>query len=260
MRPIGDFHRNRRVHWGGAIARSRCQVRRRGTRLIEHLDQHLKEWARTVVPDVEIRLTPPNDSEPAPAVYFYLLDLLPDASCATGGRFPVLQLGLRYLVTVLGDSPQEAHQILGRLVFAAMGHPEFNVELDPPAAGFWSALGIVPRPAFMLRAPLRLERREPSVRRVRKPAEVRHSELTSLMGLVVGPGELPVCDARVELGSPRLSTRTDSGGAFRFAAVPAEPRRKELRIRAKGCEQTVTVEHGAGDSKPLVIHLDTLEI
>jgi hypothetical protein len=228
--------------------------------LIEDLDQQLKEWAGTVVPDVEIRFTPPDDSEAVPAVYIYLLDLLPDASCATAERTPLLQLGLRYLVTAQADSPRETHRILGSLVFAAMEHAEFRVELDPPAAGFWRALGIVPRPAFMLRAPLRLQRKEPAVARVRKPAEVHHRALTSLVGLLLGPGDLPVCGARVELGSPRLATHTDSRGFFSFAAVPAEPRQKRLQIRAKGCEQTVTVEHAAGDPKPLVIHFETMEI
>jgi hypothetical protein len=227
--------------------------------LIQDIDEHVKAWAGAVVPDVEIRFTPPEDSEAVPAVYLYLLDLLPDASCATPGRTPVLQLGLRYLVTAQADSPRESHRILGSLVFAAMEHPEFKVELDPPEAGFWSALGIVPRPAFMLRAPVRLQRPEPKVGRVRKPAEVRHSGLTALVGLLLGPGDLPVCDARVELGSPRQATHTDSQGLFRFAAVPVEPRRKRLQIRAKGCEQTVTVEHTAGDPKPLVIHFETME-
>lgn len=237
-----------------------CPQQGRGeSALIEDVDEHVKEWAGTIVPDVEIRFTPPDDSEAVPAVYLYLLDLLPDASCATAGRTPVLQLGLRYLVTAHADSPRETHRILGSLVFAAMEHPEFNVELDPPAAGFWRALGIVPRPAFMLRAPLRLQRRQPTVGRVRKPAEVRHSALTSLVGLLLGPGDLPIYDARVELGSPRLATHTDSSGFFRFAAVPVEPRRKRLQIRAKGCEQTVTVEHAAGDPKPLVIHFETME-
>jgi hypothetical protein len=228
--------------------------------VIEDLDQRLKDWAGAIVPDVDVRFTPPNDSDAAPAIYLYLLDLLPDAPGVSAARTPPLQLGLRYLVTARAESPQEAHRMLGQLVFAAMESPEFKVELDPPAAVFWSALGIVPRPAFMLRMPLRLPRAEPKVGRVRKPAEVHHSPLTSLVGVLLGPGNLPVCDAHVELGSPRLTTHTDSRGVFRFAAVPAEPPQKRLQIRAKGYEQTVTVEHVAGDRKPLVIHFEAMEV
>jgi hypothetical protein len=231
-----------------------------GSALIEELDQRLKEWAEAIVPDVGVRFTPPNDSDAAPAIYLYLLDLVPETPAASAGRTPPLQVGLRYLTTVRAESPQEAHRMLGHLVSAAMESPDFKVELDPPAAAFWSALGIVPRPAFMLRVPLRLPRPEPKVGRVRKPAEVHHSPLTSLVGVLLGPGELPVCDARVELGSPRLTTHTDSRGFFRFAAVPAEPSEKRLQIRAKGYEQTVTVEHVAGDRKPLVIHFEAMEV
>lgn len=234
---------------------------RRGDRdLIEDVDERLQEWARTILPGVEIRFTPPDDTEAVPAIHCYLLDLLPDASSTAAGRAPLLQLGLRYLVTAHGDSPRETHKALGTLVFAAMEHPDFRVELDPPAAGFWSALGIVPRPAFMLRASLRLQRPEPKVGRVKKRVEVRHAEVMPLVGLLLGPGDLPVCDARVELESPRSTAFTDSQGFFRFAAVPPEPREKRLQIGAKGYQQAFTVEHPAGNSKPLVIHFETMEI
>jgi hypothetical protein len=72
-----------------------------------------------------------------------------------------------------------------------MEHPEFKMELDPLPAPFWSALDVVPRPACMLRVPLRRERREPKVGRVRRPAEVRYSPVTPLVGFVMGPGDLP---------------------------------------------------------------------
>ena len=79
--------------------------------------------------------------------------------------------------------------------------------------------------------------------------------LQSLEGVVLGPQELPVVGARVELPALRLSTRTDSKGGFRFSAVPAQPASKLLRVTAKGRELSVQTEADAG-RQPMVIHFD----
>ena len=234
---------------------------KRNNGLIEDVDLRLQEWARAVVPTAEVKLESPRDSaDGGVQIYVYLLDLLPDNSSVTAGRSPLLQLALRYLVTVQGGAALEAHRLLGLLVVAAMDHPEFTLELDPPPANFWSAMGLTPRPAFMLRMSLRVQRQEPKIAWVRKSIEVHHSDMTPLVGLLLGPGDMPLCGAHVALDSPPLSTHTDTKGIFRFSAVPSEPRQKRLQIRAKGLEQTVDVEQVASDAKPLVIHFEMMEI
>ena len=84
--------------------------------------------------------------------------------------------------------------MLGMLVFAAMEHTEFEVELAPIPAQLWQAFGVVPRPAFMFRLPLRMERPESNVKRVLAPLAIRYSRTTSISGVVMGSRDLPIPD------------------------------------------------------------------
>lgn len=222
--------------------------------MIQQVDQDLKEWVSSVVSGVDVCLAPPQDAGDQLGVGIYLLDLL-HTPPATGSRTPPLQISLRYLVTTWAGTPEDAHRVLGELVFAAMEHETFEVELESLSMQVWRAFGISPRPCFMLRVPLRMERPEPTGPRVRRPVEVRHSPLTSISGVVVGPRELPLLDARVELPALGLAVRTDSKGRFRFAAVPTEPPIVHVLVKTKGGEVSAQARPG-GNQGPLIIHLD----
>ncbi len=227
--------------------------------MIGDADRHLKDWAVTVLGNAEVSLAPPREVKAKRLVSLYLTDILPAPRTSTSRRLP-LQTSLRYLVTAWADDPETEHQLLGQLVFAAMEHPEFEVELAAQPAEFWLAFGIAPRPAFMLRLPVHMERPEPQTGRIRHPVDVRFSPAVSLAGLLVGPRDIPLSGAQIELASLQLTTRTDAKGRFRFAAVPAQPDTKELCIRLKGTERRVRVTHGAGSAQPLVIRFDTMEV
>ncbi len=227
--------------------------------MIEDADQHLKDWALTVLESTEVSLASPGVIEAGPVVSIYLTDILPAPRTSTSRRLP-LQTSLRYLVTAWADSPEAEHRLLGQLVFAAMEHPEFEVELAAQPAEFWLAFGIPPRPAFMLRLPVQVERPEPQTGRIRHPVDVRFSPAVSLAGRLVGPEDVPLSGAQIELASLHLTTRTDAKGRFRFSAVPAKPDTKELFIRLKGTERRVTVAHGTDAAQPLVIRFDTMEV
>lgn len=228
--------------------------------MIDGVDQRLEQWASSVLATeggpIEVRSSPPVDAAATPCVALHLLDLLPAPATASAARNPPLQITLRYLVTTCAASAAQAHRMLGTLVFAAMEHPELEVELEPLPAGFWEAFGVAPRPSFLLRVPLRRERPEPKVERVRRPAEVRFAALTTLRGRVVGPGDVPLAAAQVELPSLGVTTRTDSDGCFRFAALPAEPVQRQIRVRARGQEMAVTVEPTAAPGQSVVIRFD----
>lgn len=225
--------------------------------MIQQVDQDLKEWVGSVVSGVDVSLGPPQDAGERLRVEVYLLDLL-HTPPATGSRTPPLQISLRYLVTTWAETPEDAHRILGELVFAAMAHKTFEVELEPLSMQLWRALGVLPRPCFMLRVPLRMERPEPKGPRVRRPVEVQHTSLTSLSGVVVGPRDLPLPDARVELPALGLAVRTDSKGRFRFASVPTERPNLHVLVKAKGGEASAQVRSGR-NQEPLIIHFDVLE-
>ncbi|MEJ2164285.1 MAG: Pvc16 family protein [Desulfobacterales bacterium] len=228
--------------------------------MIDEIDQRLSEWIGSVLgEDIEVSLLPPADMGDKKFVGLYLKDILPSAP-ARGTRRPPLQVLLRYLVTARAKSPQEAHRILGQLLFAAMEHAEYEVELEPIPAQVWQAFGTMPMPAFMLRLPLRLERPEKPVRLIRSPIEVQQSPLASLEGTIVGPEEIPLANARVELSTHNLVARTDRKGRFLFPTVPTEPALKKVRIIARGRELFKEVDYKKVQQKPLIIHFDVLEV
>jgi hypothetical protein len=228
--------------------------------MIEDVDQRLIEWLGSVLAeDIEVSLLPPKDSGDKKIVGLYLKDILPSAP-TRGARRPPLQVLLRYLVTSRAQNPAEAHNILGRLLFAAMEHPEYEVELEPVPAEVWKAFGTIPMPSFTLRLPLRFERPEEPVRLIRSPIEVNQSPLVSKQGTVMGPDETPLANARVELSTHNLVARTDSKGLFFFPAVPAQPAVKKVRILARGRELFKEVDFTKTKQEPLIIHFDVLEV
>ena len=229
--------------------------------MIEEIDQRLSEWIGSVLAeDIEVSLLPPGDTGDKKSVGLYLKDILPSAP-TRGTRRPPLQVLLRYLVTARAESPQAAHRILGQLLFAAMEHPDYEVELEPIPAQVWTAFGTIPMPAFMLRLPLRVERPQKPVQLIRSPIEVLQSPLARMEGMVMGPDEIPLANARVELSTHHLVARTDVKGRFVFPTVPTEPALKKVRIIARGRELFKEVDYKKiQQQEPLIIHFDVLEV
>ena len=83
--------------------------------------------------------------------------------------------------------------------------------------------------------------------------------MRSLRGLVAGPDDLPIPNARVELPSIQLATSTDTKGRFLFSAVPVEPRTKQFRIQAKSWERLIALELPKREDELLTIYFDVLE-
>lgn len=228
--------------------------------MIEQVDKSLSEWIGSVLTGgVEVSLQPPAAAGTKKIVGLYLKDLLPFAHLRNSRR-PPLQVMLRYLVTVQAKNQSTAHNLLGQLLFAAMENSEFEVDLEPVPAEIWTAFGTVPMPSFMLRVPLRLERPDEHVRLIRSPMELHQSPLTGLEGTVMGPGDIPLTNARVELSTHNLVTRTDIKGRFIFPAVPTEPDRKNVRILARGRELSTQIDAAKIKQEPLIINFDVLEV
>ena len=226
--------------------------------MIEHMDQQLREWVEGVLGAVTLSLDPPEDERADKGINLYLLEVA-DAPALRSSRSSPLQLSLRYLMTSWADTPEEAHRLLGQLVFAAMETPEFEVELEPLPAATWMAIGAKLRPSIVLRVPLRKERPEPPVKLVRHPLVVQASSITSLQGVVLGPNDMPISGARVEIPALQLAVRADTKGRFHFPTVPTEPHTTQLRIRARGRELTLTVDPAGLDGEPLLIRFNPLE-
>lgn len=224
--------------------------------MIDTIDRDLLEWLKATVPKTAVSFAaPPADGGDKPVVSCYLLALAaapPTRGAATGGPAPQ-QFALRYLISVSAAVAEDAHRVLGPLVFAAMDRPGCEVELDMLPADLWLALGVVPRPAFVLRVPLRLARPEPTSGVVLHPIVINHAPLRPLAGRVVGPGDVPLAGARLDLPSLHLSTRSDHRGCFIFPPIPAEPLPKELVVTARGRVLRIAPQQHLADDHTLTI-------
>ncbi len=221
--------------------------------MIDEIDRHLSDWVGKILKKAEVSLAPPGRHQVERGVGLYLLELT-YIPVPRGKRRPPLQIRLRYLVTTQAPEPQEAHQMLGELLIAALTEPEFEVEQEPVPITLWEALKLEPRPSFVLRVPYTHEQPEKLAPPVRHPLVIRSSELQSLTGQVLGPEDIPVADARVEVPALQLYVNTDSKGRFHFSAVPVDPYPKLLRVHAKGQEFSIDTKQ-AKATEPLVIHL-----
>lgn len=226
--------------------------------MIDEIDQRLKAWVGRVLGDAPVSLAAPDRESVDRDVGLYLLELGAAPPPRTSRR-PPLRVSLCYLVTAGGESPERAHHLLGELVFAALEEPDFEVDLSPVPVPLWTALGVPPRPAFRLRVPLERERPMPSIPRVRQPLITRTVPAVPLLGRVVGPGDIPIPQALVELPSMGLSARTDARGRFRFASVPSDTPLGRLEVRAKGEVLAVRAEELPTEEGALLVRLPLKE-
>jgi hypothetical protein len=224
---------------------------------IDQVDRRLEDWIRSVLGEVNVFLTPPKELQDIGGVNLYLLNLMNAPPGRSLKELSPHRIILRYLVTVSGTDPHAMHRMLGELMFAALDWPEVEVELDSLSPAVWSVLGLAARPSFVLRVPLIRERPEKLAPPVRTEMIVKNTSLRPLTGRVIGPGDIAIMGARVELPALHLSTVTDSRGRFQFAAVPSDPLIKLLRVNAKGRTISVSVDR---PDEEVMIHLKESEV
>jgi hypothetical protein len=226
--------------------------------MIDEVDQRLKAWVGEVVGNTPVSFAVPERNLREHGVSLYLLELGSAPPARSVRRVP-LQFSVCYLITVSAETIERTHQLLGELVFAALETPDFEVDLSAIPVEMWTALGAPPQPAFRLRVPVRRERAEPNVRRVRFPLVTHMVPNEVLLGRVVGPGDVPIPGALVELPMLKLSTRTDARGSFRFPLVPSLESIGRLEVRAKGEVLQVGAEALVAEEGQLVIRMPLKE-
>lgn len=225
--------------------------------MIEQADRALKAWVQEVVA-AEVLLGPPRQFEGNPGVSLYLLSLA-DPLPIWANRHVAHQVALRYLVTTWAADEEQAHALLGTLLFAALEKREYELTLEEVSASVWAAFGIAPRPACMLWVPCALAQREPEPKRVRGPLVMQGAPVRSLHGIVLGPGDMPIAGARVELPALELRGQTDPHGRFFFASVPGESQNIQLVVKARGYQQSVLVEQSSSEQEPLAIRFTAFD-
>lgn len=223
--------------------------------MIQSVDDRLRAWVGDALGDVAVSFGLPGALPGTPHVNLYLLSLagLPPSRAAQRSPHQFL---LRYLASAWADDPHEAHRLLGMLAFAALDMPDMTVSFEAPPVELWTAFGIAPRPCFILDIPVRQERPDAPVKRVRAPLVVRGAPATTLQGVILGPQDIPLADARVEFPALNLATTTDSQGRFRFPTVPAGLPARALRILTKGHALDVVIDQTVAANQPIVIRVD----
>lgn len=220
--------------------------------MIGEVDQQLTAWVSDVLPGATVTLDGPAAAATAD-VGLHLFELA-DLPAARGGQRPPLQVQLSYLVTTGGADVGDAHERLGSLLFAALQHPDYDVRFPGGMAAYWAAARVPPQPSFVLAVPLRQELGIDAAPPVTSALRVQSVGSQALVGVVVGPGDVSIADAMVEVPSLALATRTDPRGRFRFSAVPTGPTALQIRVRAKAQEFPFTVDSSA--PQPVTLKLD----
>lgn len=223
--------------------------------VIDVIDGQLQSWIAGIVPNTPVSFAAPSDMQPDGGVNAYLFALADLPPSRNGKRAP-LQFRLRYLLTTWSDDPQAGHRLLGDLTLAAMEHSEWAVSFDAPDSAFWAALRVPPRPALVLEIPLRHERPEPPVKRVRAPLVMQTAPLMSLHGVLLGPEDIPLADARIEYAPLNQSTFTDRQGHFRLPIGPPGAGPQTLRILSKGRDFEVVLDAQELAEEPFIIRVD----
>lgn len=217
-------------------------------------DDLLISWAQEILPSSEQLLTPPGTAAGESAVHLYLFALA--ASPPLRGPEPVpLQLMARYLVTTQGADPTQAHTLLDALIFNAMRHPLFEVDLAPIAPEMWVGFQVLPQPAFVLGIPVVVVDPVPQIPIVREPPTLTGVPMVALRGILLGPGEIPLANARVEYPSLKRVVRTNALGEFTLRGLSAEPQAKALRIKTKSKVFEMTVEQEDAGGERVIIHV-----
>lgn len=225
--------------------------------MIGEIDTQVRGWIREAVHGAEVWLGPPLPGENRTGVGLHLLRILPEPS-PRGARPPPLRIRLEYLVSTWAEAPSTEHRLLAEVVVAALSRDDVQVAPEPVSVSLWAAFGVPPRPGLLVVASLRVERSAKPAPLVREPPIVRWVASGALAGVVVGPGDVPVANARIELPALDLRVATDADGRFRFPRVPATAGETRLRVVARGRTQDVTRELPAGGA-PLTIRFDLEE-
>jgi hypothetical protein len=223
--------------------------------MIDAVDDQLSRWVQEILPGVNVTFDGPAGATDDVGLYLFEMADLPPAR---GTERPPLQVRLGYLVTTSGTDVALAHKRLGTLLFAALTHPDWDVRFPGDIAEYWTAVGMPPRAGFILTVPLRQPVETKPAPPVRGPLRVEGVGSRAMEGVVLGPGDVPISDAFVEIPSLALTTRSDTRGRFRFAAVPTSPAKQQLRVRAKAREFPFTVD--SSKPPPIVLKLDLAKV
>lgn len=180
--------------------------------------RNLCEWIASVVPDTPIDVRSPSDASPHNGIALRLLSVRPLS--APRGQHLTQNLQLCYLVSVTLADVLAEHRALGELVFALADRTDYQLLSQDAATALRREISFPPCAAIMLSINLQRQKQTARIPPVRRPLVVQTSPVAAVEGIVVGPEDVPLMDARVEAPALNLSSLTDFKGRFRLPAAP----------------------------------------
>ncbi|MDR4513894.1 hypothetical protein [Nitrosomonas sp.] len=227
--------------------------------MIDEIDSRLKEWIATVI-DGKLAITfeHPGAERSQPTVSVYLYDMGYSTPNSTTREIP-LQISLSYLLTVQSDNQVESHKYLGKILYAAKSQSDMEVGFPALPGQFWQAIGTVPLPHFSLHVPMMIMRETDHCPVIKAQPHIGISPITHLTGVVLGPLDQPIPDAKIMLPHSKTVVYTDNKGLFSVAADANSQRAFNCKIDAKGKQFSVSVPMQQilkTPHAPFTIHLD----
>jgi len=219
------------------------------------------QWIRAALgPDVQVVVGTIADAPPSSgtSVTLMLLHIAPAPRPRTTAGIQPLLLRARYLVTIAAPDRAAERQALAELAFAAGPSTEVELESTAPGPELWQSLGVRVRPALFVSVLLQRERRRP-IKRVRQPLVTEWSPSRPLAGVVIGPGDVPIAGALVEVEGLPQTAYSNHRGEFAFRSVPGADPPPTLVVSAKGATVRVRVDGDATASTPLVVRVPLSE-
>jgi hypothetical protein len=165
-------------------------------------------------------------------------------------RAPLL-VRIDYLVTLHLAEPMAEHRAMGELVFAALARPDIELAGSDDVTAVRRRLALPASSGLVLSMRLPRERPEQQPQLVRVPLVLHADLVRPLEGVVVGPNDVPVMDAIVEVPALGISALTDPEGRFRFEATPMGG--KSLKVSAR--KRRAKIEIDAVPGQPLTIRM-----
>lgn len=217
--------------------------------------EHLLTWVRHVLGDVSASFEPPGSNLPeGRCISLYLMDLRP-APGAHNNKSSPLQFHAHYLITTWGPVCSAQHEDLFELTFSAIDRDDFVVDFETLPAATWRGFDTPPRPSLRINLHLRRARsQQPLAAMVRTPLVMAPAAMVPLQGRLIGPGDVPVAGARIELSGHGRTTQTDQNGLFVFAGVPAG-RTLGVRVQARGLVQEFELQASAETGAPMLLRM-----
>ncbi len=227
--------------------------------MIDEIDRRLKEWIATVInSQLAITFEHPGTQQNQSAVSVYLYGMESSTSNSTTREIPV-QIALSYLLTVQSDDQVESHKYLGKILYAAKSQSDMEVGFPALPAQFWQAMGTAPLPHFSLHVPLVIPRETEHCPTIKARPHIGVSSIIQITGIVVGPLDQPIPDAKIILPHSKKVTYTDNKGLFSITADANSQRAFNCKIDAKGKQFSISVPMQQilkTPHVPFTIHLD----